>query len=628
MNKDNPVNFLEGIKYTDCLKIIGALMIYSFVLSLFFILSNVHAGEYSILSDVENINLTPYFGLSHVAKDESPKNYEIHAKEVINVDYTYNDIWLKIKLKNETGRDLSKYLYFYFATPDDVRVVENGDLIAFGNWTLQKFKPIDSVRPVFKINLKSGESREYNFRRRGQERLDGKLLLLNEKEFGRIETFLKSIVVLYIGSSVALLLFNLLYLIQIKMFVNVYYCLFNFFYLFTTLSWTGFWSYVNLDFYGNSLVKINPFVCGLIVFFGSLFTNEILYKNTRKVASRITVGTAIFSFLTMIFMYFFGEKLVNPYFTVYQTMDICLSWFIVSSLVISVLNLKHVPFAKFYLMSWTFNFIGGLFYFINYAGIVELNLAVACLMLGNVLETILFSFTLSFRYKAILLEKEYISKELENFVKYKTLYNSIFHDVRNKVYILIRRAEGLLNNLSIDRAEKIFKLSKDIQKHIASLELKSEQNVFIDLRECIKENLSILEDSLSEKKIKIVSEGELDKNIGLNRDVLSKSIMFNLLSNAIKFSNVESEILVTGESVDNFFIISISDSGGGFSPEVLEKINQKKIVSTVGTRGEVGTGLGLNIVRSFLEMFGGFLDIETHEGKGTKMKVFIPAQQG
>ena len=98
-------------------------------------------------------------------------------------------------------------------------------------------------------------------------------------------------------------------------------------------------------------------------------------------------------------------------------------------------------------------------------------------------------------------------------MKYKTLYNSIFHDVRNKVYILIRRAEGLLNNLSIDRAEKIFKLSKDIQRHIASLELKSEESVFINLRECVGENLTILEDSLNEKKINIISEGEIDKNI-------------------------------------------------------------------------------------------------------------------
>lgn len=585
---------------------------------------NSFASLIKIDQSTSNLNLTPNILISRTKKDSLPTTYNEVKNNTINIDYTYDDIWIKFTLSNNSNQETNKYLYYYFGTPDDIALYADDKFESFGNWTLQKNKPIDSVRPVYKINLKANEEREFIFRRRGQERFDGKLLILNENEFVRIENFLKFSTVLYIGSSITLLFFNLLFLIQTRMFANVYYCLFNFFYLCTTLSWTGLWSYFNLDFFGLSLVKLNPFVCGLIVIFGSFFTNEVLYKDKRIIASRITLGTAYFSMATIIFMFFFGEQLVNPYFTVYQTMDICLSWFILSALSLSVLNLKKVAYAKFYLMSWSFNFVGGFFYFITYFGIFETNYAVALLMVGNVMETVLFSFTLSFRYKAILIEKEYVSKELENYIRYKVLYNSLFHDVRNKIHILIRRSETLIANFSIDRAEKVHKLSKDIQKHISSLELKSEENIFISLKQCIHENTSLLEEIIQDKQIVINLSGNIDTEIEINREILSKSIIFNLLSNAIKFSPTLGKIEIIGEQDQNYFKITIKDQGRGIPEDILNKINEKKVVSTIGTHGEIGTGLGLNIVKSFIELYGGFLNIITSQTEGTSMVAYIP----
>ncbi|MFA7625915.1 MAG: HAMP domain-containing sensor histidine kinase [Candidatus Kapaibacterium sp.] len=110
------------------------------------------------------------------------------------------------------------------------------------------------------------------------------------------------------------------------------------------------------------------------------------------------------------------------------------------------------------------------------------------------------------------------------------------------------------------------------------------------------------------------------------------SILRNIISNAVKFSNVGGRIDIGLES-DKFLIghnefvkIYVQDYGVGLSREIITKLFKvdEKITSQ-GTKGEKGTGLGLIICNEFILRHGGKINIESEEGKGTKFIFDMPA---
>jgi len=73
-----------------------------------------------------------------------------------------------------------------------------------------------------------------------------------------------------------------------------------------------------------------------------------------------------------------------------------------------------------------------------------------------------------------------------------------------------------------------------------------------------------------------------------------------------------------------YALLSVSDTGTGMSPEILEHCFEPFF--TTKERGK-GTGLGLSIVYSIVNQFGGFLDIDSIEGKGTEVRIYFPCAE-
>jgi signal transduction histidine kinase len=98
-------------------------------------------------------------------------------------------------------------------------------------------------------------------------------------------------------------------------------------------------------------------------------------------------------------------------------------------------------------------------------------------------------------------------------------------------------------------------------------------------------------------------------------------ILQNCLQNAIKFSHEAGEIKIHLEDLGNQVKLSIKDQGVGMTPDKLNEISKKKSIvsSTEGTNKEKGTGLGLFLVKQFLENNGGDLTIESEYQKGTTL---------
>ncbi|MBM3557075.1 MAG: HAMP domain-containing histidine kinase, partial [Alphaproteobacteria bacterium] len=105
-----------------------------------------------------------------------------------------------------------------------------------------------------------------------------------------------------------------------------------------------------------------------------------------------------------------------------------------------------------------------------------------------------------------------------------------------------------------------------------------------------------------------------------------RQILLNLLSNAMKFSNAGGRITVTARRVAGHGVeIAVADTGFGMTPEeipiALEPFGQ---VSSAHARSHEGTGLGLPIVKSLIDLHHGRLAIESEKGRGTTVRAVFP----
>ena len=130
-----------------------------------------------------------------------------------------------------------------------------------------------------------------------------------------------------------------------------------------------------------------------------------------------------------------------------------------------------------------------------------------------------------------------------------------------------------------------------------------------------------------------VAQAGIELNIEMPREELTlyadpkrlKQILINLLSNAIKFTPEGEVRLRTGRRIGGGFYFSVSDTGIGMSEEHQAKAMQpfQQIDTSLSRRYE-GTGLGLTLTKSLVEMHGGWLELVSELGKGTAVTVHLP----
>ncbi|WP_432806770.1 ATP-binding protein [Methylocystis echinoides] len=103
-----------------------------------------------------------------------------------------------------------------------------------------------------------------------------------------------------------------------------------------------------------------------------------------------------------------------------------------------------------------------------------------------------------------------------------------------------------------------------------------------------------------------------------------RQILFNLLSNAIGFSSPGQTVTLAAMRRENEIVFKVTDRGRGIPPEVLARVFDRFESHTSGSRHR-GVGLGLSIVRAFMEVHGGKVFIDSVPGEGTTVTCVFPA---
>jgi signal transduction histidine kinase len=153
-----------------------------------------------------------------------------------------------------------------------------------------------------------------------------------------------------------------------------------------------------------------------------------------------------------------------------------------------------------------------------------------------------------------------------------------------------------------------------------SLELVPE---IVDIRSTIDAALRGLEDRLAESSLQVLIDAPDDIGSFVADGKRVRQILFNLLSNAVGFSFPGQTIRVVARKTSSEVILEVQDEGRGMSPEVKARVFDRFESHTVGTRHR-GVGLGLSIVRSFVELHGGRIDLTSAPGTGTTVTCVFP----
>ncbi len=126
-------------------------------------------------------------------------------------------------------------------------------------------------------------------------------------------------------------------------------------------------------------------------------------------------------------------------------------------------------------------------------------------------------------------------------------------------------------------------------------------------------NINIIFDTDVEEKIMAVDPDKIER------------IVLNLLSNAIKFTGSGGNIYVTVKDFEDNIIISVKDTGIGIPEDKIENIFDRFVqVDKTLRRNKEGSGIGLYLVKSFVNMHEGTIDIQSEIGKGSEFIINIP----
>jgi signal transduction histidine kinase len=104
-----------------------------------------------------------------------------------------------------------------------------------------------------------------------------------------------------------------------------------------------------------------------------------------------------------------------------------------------------------------------------------------------------------------------------------------------------------------------------------------------------------------------------------------RQVIYNLLANAVRFSTAGGKLSVSARREGDVIAFTVEDDGAGMPQEFIATAFDR-FASRAGGNSRGGAGLGLSIVRAFVELHGGTVSIRSAEGRGTSVTVRLPTR--
>ena len=243
-------------------------------------------------------------------------------------------------------------------------------------------------------------------------------------------------------------------------------------------------------------------------------------------------------------------------------------------------------------------------------------------------------------------EVEVEKKKLEEAIHLESIRNEFFgnisHEFKTPLNIILGIVQLIDKNIELDNITKENLIRHvDIMKQNSYRLLRLVNNLidisridigYYNLQPSNYNIVKVVEDitlSIAEyvkhKKINLIFNTDVEEiTLACDPDKIER-VMLNLLSNAIKYTDDNGDIFVSLNKVNEDVVVSVKDSGVGIPNDKLELIFDRfGQANDILSRRCEGSGIGLSIVKSIVEMHGGKIDVFSEIGKGSEFVFNIP----
>lgn len=238
--------------------------------------------------------------------------------------------------------------------------------------------------------------------------------------------------------------------------------------------------------------------------------------------------------------------------------------------------------------------------------------------------------------------KKYV-KELEELNTHKeSVFAILSHDLRSPLSSIIGTAKYLKDNFEKMKPEAIkemmellYRSSTDELKMLDYLvewaRIKYAADVFspkkIELIKYVDKVFESLKETANVNAINLHHKIKENEIVFADGKMLI-SILQNIVSNALKHTKPGGEITITSKRSDDKLIIQVKDNGIGMSEEILKKLFAPQMSCLIEERAKnKGAGIGLLLVKGFLEKNSGEIWVESIEGKGSSFYFTLPIDE-
>jgi PAS domain S-box-containing protein len=212
------------------------------------------------------------------------------------------------------------------------------------------------------------------------------------------------------------------------------------------------------------------------------------------------------------------------------------------------------------------------------------------------------------------------------------LASGIAHEINNPLAGALGMAEAirdesdpaLMKEYSMDIIKYVLNAS-NIVKELSSYSrhARDESQSTVDLSQVMDYSLKMAKHSASLSRIEVSIKFERDCFIFANEGEMQQ-VFVNLMVNAIHAMGEKGVLGMVCRKEDNFVVASVSDTGCGISKKDLSYIFDPFFTTKPAGKG---TGLGLYVVYKIMTKYGGIVDVESEEGKGTVFTLKFPSRR-
>ena len=262
----------------------------------------------------------------------------------------------------------------------------------------------------------------------------------------------------------------------------------------------------------------------------------------------------------------------------------------------------------------------------------------------EILELISYPISRAVERKLLEGEREDLISKLKKLNESKdSLFSLISHDLRSPFNSLLGFSEILATeydtlsreeikeylNVIYDTSKNLYGMTNNLLQfsrfQMGRIDFSPAQ---LDIKVMLTRALQLLRGNTIKKQINVISSVSDDIKVFADEDMLN-SILQNLISNAVKFTPKGGDIYVstnkvTGPNNKNMLQVVIRDTGVGLNNELIGQRFKEHVQSTPGTEKEYGSGLGLLLVKEFVEKNGGKINVKSVLNEGSTFFFTLP----